>query len=305
MKMTIQDTNLDDDFTLAEESQDSGPGSTSLGDEKETIQHGTVNTDPLYYDNIEIGKDSSKISLKGLDEKFFTQCALVCISLYSRVVKTQPDMQKKIDEKLKSGKLEDKQRSMLLEKYIIDSLTKCVQHFSSWQEKDLKEILDFIYTEKMTPEQMQKYIQYDDSILDNQEDFEFSQDQMLVHKTLQDLQDKMKSSQKEAQAKGQTEAAKDPNAPTPQDLEQAWAFLGMAVILVTTLVSMVCICCCMGSKNEAEIAQKLDRALKKLEAKRHKITELAESHESLQEELKGLQKDAKHEIVSESKKKTE
>ena len=54
MKMTIQDTNLDDDFTLAEESQDSGPGSTSLGDEKETIQHGTVNTDPLYYDNIEI-----------------------------------------------------------------------------------------------------------------------------------------------------------------------------------------------------------------------------------------------------------
>jgi hypothetical protein len=293
----IQDTNLDDDFSLTDDGQDSGPGSTALGEEN--IKHGSVTADPLYYDSIELDQDLSLVSLQGHDEKFLTQCALTCISVYSRVVKNEPYLQQKIDEKLKSRNLEQKTQSMILEKYIIDSLTKCVKYFSSWQEKDLKVILDTVYSEKLTHEQMKKYIQYDDSILDDVDNPQFDADQLLVHKTLGELQEKMKASQKDAEAKGQApggQPGKPAGAkgnPSTEDLEQAWAFLGMMVILVTTVFSMICICCCLKEKKEGELAGKLDVVLKKLEAKRAKITELAEEQENLQNELKNMEGEAK------------
>jgi hypothetical protein len=244
----IQGTNLDDDFNLTDEDQDSGPGSTALGEEN--IKHGSVTADPLYYDSIELDQDLSLVSLQRHDEKFLTQCALTCISIYSRVVKNEPYIQQKIDDKLKSKNLEQKTQSMILEKYIIDSLTKCVKYFSSWQEQDLKVILDTVYSEKLTHEQMKKYVQYDDSILDDVENTHFDADQILVHKTLGELQEKMKASQKDAEAKGQAPGGKPGKPagangnPTTEDLEQAWAFLGVVVILVTTVFSMICICCC-------------------------------------------------------------
>jgi peptidoglycan hydrolase CwlO-like protein len=65
------------------------------------------------------------------------------------------------------------------------------------------------------------------------------------------------------------------------------------VILVTTVFSMICICCCLKEKKEGELAGKLDVVLKKLEAKRAKITELAEEQENLQNELKNMEGEAK------------
>jgi len=154
-----------DEFNLSDDSSSSITEQTILDQQQQAdpsldydIQDSLVPTKiSIVIPNEEIPslpKYSDSLGLKA--DKAVQEASLVCISVYSRHIKGRQDLQYKVDSKLKEMQIDEKEKAMIVEKYIISTIARCVIFFVEYTQPELQAFLQEVYANKFTDLELER-----------------------------------------------------------------------------------------------------------------------------------------------------
>lgn len=137
---------------------------------------------------------------------------VACLSIYSKIVQDKYAFHQKLEALFsQAGEYEDAAKMKLVEKYIVNSIYKCVGIIKDHSLQEAQGIVQQIYEGKLSDYDINNYIRFDDDLILNKVS-SLTADEAIVGDRMKEIQEKY-SKMNDQQAKGDNPSAKSSSSP--------------------------------------------------------------------------------------------
>lgn len=302
------DCHVEDDLLLEDSEYDASEHQTSLQDAtNDQFESGDEIKEDIHKNKEKYVEENQSKNynndLSTFTDDILKESTILCISIYSKSHNLKNDIQLRAAEKLNNPDYDDKLKAMIVEKFIVGGVTSCAVKCANTDRSQRQDALRQLYQAEHSSKSMEEMLEFNYEVQENK-NIEFTANEVIVAEHQKHFQQEMAKINSEGKQNSnpntQKQAKKDELDFNSPEMKQAWAFLGLIVLILTQLIILICICCVIERPAKVEQYTKeqneiLENEKSKLDDQKQKVDELTKTLEELNEEYEEMKKSKENE----------